>query len=108
LPDVQRNPLCYMILLTSSRVRQERGLMQRCERIEARPATEDELTSVHNADYVQQICSLRDQASRAVIAGGKLRGGAGCVCWMLYTSESKGRGEGAPHLFPRIQRQRGG
>jgi acetoin utilization deacetylase AcuC-like enzyme len=53
--------------LTAQLARQERGLAQRCGWIEARPARENELTSVHTADYVQRICSLRDQVSWVAI-----------------------------------------
>ena len=37
---------------------EERGLAQRCVRIPSREATPDELLSVHDADYVQTMCSL--------------------------------------------------
>jgi hypothetical protein len=37
---------------------EEQGLAQRCVRIPAREATSDELLSVHDANYVQKMCSL--------------------------------------------------
>ncbi len=47
-----------------AQAQQARGLAQRCALIKGRPATKEELQSVHSADYVQRICSLRNQASR--------------------------------------------
>jgi hypothetical protein len=75
-----RRRLIPTLQTADANTQQERGLAQRCERIEGRPASADELTSVHAADYVQKICSLGDQASWGceAMAGGGWR----VACWL--------------------------